>query len=73
MAIFSQNAIKQGFFARQHRIGGKPHEVLTTFYAKQTQFSKNKMNVNLCLTNDYEKNCFFRTPKKQSQSNPIFQ
>ncbi len=39
-AIFSQNAIKHGFFARQHRIGGKTYEVLTTFYAKQTQFSE---------------------------------
>jgi len=42
MAIFSQNAIKHGFFARQHRIGGKTHEVLTTFYAKQSQFPKSQ-------------------------------
>jgi len=42
MPIFSQNAIKHGFFAGQHRIGGKTHEVLTTFYAKQTQFRESQ-------------------------------
>jgi hypothetical protein len=42
MPIFSQNAIKHGFFARQHRIGGKTYEVLTTFYAKQSQFPKSQ-------------------------------
>ena len=48
-AIFSQNAIKPGFFARQDRIGGKTYEVLTTFYAKQTQFPKSQNGCKLTL------------------------
>jgi hypothetical protein len=40
--VVSQNAIKHGFFARQDRIGGKTYEVLTTFYAKQSQFPKSQ-------------------------------
>jgi hypothetical protein len=37
MAILSQNAVKHGFFAHLAEIGGKTYEILTTFYAKQTQ------------------------------------
>jgi len=38
IAIVSQNAGKQGFFVISGRNQRKNYEVLTTFYAKQTQF-----------------------------------
>jgi len=37
MAIISQKAVKHDFFAHHAQIRGKTYEVLTTFYAKQTQ------------------------------------
>jgi len=40
--------------AHQVEISGKTYEVLTTFYAKQTQLLKSQMNVNLYNTTDYE-------------------
>jgi len=39
-AIISQNVIKPGFFVISGRNSGETYEVLTTFYAKQTQFPK---------------------------------
>jgi len=40
--------------AHQAEISGKTYEVLTTFYAKQTQFPKSQMNVTPYNTTDYE-------------------
>jgi len=42
MTIVSQNAGKQGFFVTSGRNSGKNYEVLTTYYAKQTQFKKSQ-------------------------------
>ena len=42
-----------------------------TFYAKQTQFTKSQMNVNLCLTKDYENIRDWTLGENKPNSNPI--
>ncbi len=71
MSIVSQNVVKHVFFARQHRIGGKTYEVLTTFYAKQTQLLKSQMNVTPYNTTDYENKSNWTLGQNKPNSNPI--
>ncbi len=40
MTIIIQKAVKHILLSHQAEISGKTYEVLTTFYAKQTQFPK---------------------------------
>jgi len=40
MTIITQKAVKYILLSHQAEISGKTYEVLTTFYAKQTQFPK---------------------------------
>jgi len=61
------------FNEKNRLIRGEIDENFDYFMQNKPNFQKTKMNVILCLTNDYGKNCFFALPKKQSQSNPIFQ
>jgi hypothetical protein len=67
--------------AHQAEISGKTYEVLTTFYAKQTQFKPNtnpikpnlpdaQMSVNSILTKDYERNDIFAIPENKPKTNP---
>jgi hypothetical protein len=51
MAIVLQNAIKPGFLSYQAEISRKTYEVLTAFYAKQTQFPKSPNDCNLSKNN----------------------
>ncbi len=71
MAIVSQNAGKQCFFVISGRNSGKTYEVFTTFYAKQTQFPKSQMNVNLYNTTDYENKSNWTLGENKPNSNPI--
>ena len=38
----------------------------------KANFQKAKMNVNLCLANDYEKNCFFGLTKNKANQSQFF-
>jgi len=54
MAIVLQKAVKDILLSCQAEISGKTYEVLTTFYAKQTQLLKSQVNVKPYNTKDYE-------------------
>ena len=54
MSIIIQKAVKHIILSHQAEISGKTYEFLTAFYAKQTQFPKNQMNVSFFYTKDYE-------------------
>ncbi|MHC4174505.1 MAG: GlcG/HbpS family heme-binding protein [Planctomycetota bacterium] len=70
MDIILQNAIKADFFVISGRNSGKIYEVLNTFYAKQTQFPKSQVNVNLYNTMDYENKSNWTLGENKPNSNP---
>jgi len=70
LANISQKAVKHDFIGPLDRNQRKTYEVLTAFYAKQTQFAKSQMNVSIFSQKAYENKSNWTLGENKPNSNP---